>query len=55
MSVLGRNRCNSSGETSLGRVPIPSLEEIGSDSQFEPFEISQYKFERVWKKTIAKL
>jgi hypothetical protein len=40
------------GETSrsvfLGIEPIPSLDEIGRDPQFQPSEISRGEFEKVW-------
>jgi hypothetical protein len=38
----------SSEETWLGLVPVPPLDEIASDPQFLPGEISAAEFERVW-------
>jgi hypothetical protein len=32
----------------LGTIPVPSLDEIGLDAQFEPCEISKEEFESVW-------
>jgi len=43
-----------SGTTRLGEVPVPSLQEIASDPQFEPVEISKENFERVWEMAISK-
>ncbi len=40
----------SSGGTELGEVPFPSLEEIASDSQFQPGEIDADEFEAEWRK-----
>jgi hypothetical protein len=36
------------GGTRLGLEPVPPLAEIGADPQFEPTEISQEDFERIW-------
>lgn len=36
------------GGTRLGLEPDPSLEEIASDPQFEPKEISREEFEQIW-------
>lgn len=36
--------------TRLSYEPVPSLNEIASDPQFEPGEISAVEFETVWKK-----
>lgn len=38
------------GNTGLGKVPVPSLDEIASDPEFDPSEISQMEFERIWVK-----
>ncbi len=38
-----------SGLTGLGEVPIPSIEEIASDHQFSPEEITKTEFESVWE------
>ena len=37
------------GSTRLGKVPMPSLEEINSDPQFRAEEISQVEFEAAWR------
>jgi hypothetical protein len=46
------------GSTMLSVEPLPALEEIRSDSQFKPVEISREEFENMWQKrfqpTIAK-
>lgn len=36
------------GDTRLSTEPLPTLAEIGADPQFEPYEISNEEFERVW-------
>ncbi|WP_224368903.1 DUF6881 domain-containing protein [Hyalangium versicolor] len=36
------------GSTRLGEVPVPPLEEIASDPEFSPTEISKEEFEKVW-------
>lgn len=36
------------GSTRLSTVPIPPIEEIESDAQFEPTEISHLEFEQIW-------
>lgn len=36
------------GGSGLSKEPLPSLEEIAADPQFEPVEIDQAEFERVW-------
>jgi hypothetical protein len=36
------------GGTLLGLCPIPELNAIGADPQFEPAEITQDEFEKVW-------
>lgn len=38
-----------SGNTDLGLVPVPSLEEIASDPEFEPVATSAEEFEAIWK------
>lgn len=40
----------SAGTTKLALEPIPSIEEIASDAQFAPREITQMEFEEVWKR-----
>jgi len=37
-----------SGSTFLGTVPFPPLEEIATDEQFVPAEITAEEFEREW-------
>lgn len=37
-----------SGGSVLGSAPVPSLEEIASDPQFDPVEITRDEFERIW-------
>jgi hypothetical protein len=36
------------GQTVLGELPIPSLDEINSDPQFQAEEITQSEFEEAW-------
>lgn len=36
------------GQTALGELPIPSLDEINSDAQFQAEEITQSEFEAAW-------
>ena len=38
------------GGTSLGVMPVPSLEEIAAQPEYEPKEISQEEFQRIWLK-----
>ena len=38
----------SKGDARLSVEPIPSLDEISLDPQFEPIEISKEEFEDVW-------
>src|SRR5450432_1700012 len=38
-----------SEDTRLGEVPMPPLEEIAADPEFEPVEIQQKEFERIWQ------
>jgi hypothetical protein len=40
------------GDTGLSIEPLPSLEEIGSDPQFDPEPISAAEFEEVWKSAV---
>lgn len=37
------------GGTTLSELPIPPCEEISSDPQFEPGEITKAEFEEAWK------
>lgn len=41
------------GTTALGQVPVPSIDEISSDDEFEPMEISKSEFEEVWGKAVS--
>lgn len=41
-----------SGTTRLSIEPLPILEEIASDPQFRPMEISQEAFEQVWRDSV---
>ena len=43
-----------SGKTELGIVPVPPLEEIAADSEFEPEMISAEEFQSVWKQAKVK-
>jgi hypothetical protein len=36
------------GGTRLGLEPVPTLEEINADKQFEALEVSSSEFEQVW-------
>ena len=36
------------GDTRLGIMPVPPLEEIASDPQFLPEQISEAEFEVIW-------
>src|SRR5438105_11139528 len=38
------------GPTMLSVEPLPPLEEIASDPQFKPVEISREEFERLWER-----
>src|SRR5262245_53946624 len=38
----------SGGTTRLGEIPVPSLDEIAAEGEFEPLEISKAEFEKVW-------
>jgi hypothetical protein len=39
--------------TNLGVEPVPSVEEIAADPEFEPEVISKAEFEKVWAKATA--
>ena len=43
----------SSGTTALGEAPVPTIEEIASEVEFEPTEISKSEFEKVWAKAVS--
>lgn len=40
------------GLSILGEIPMPSLEEIASEPEFEPYEISAKEFKSIWEKAI---
>ena len=42
------DRMRQKGNARLGKVPVPPLDEIAADSEFEPFEIEQSEFDSVW-------
>lgn len=42
-----------SGNTALGIVPVPPLEEIASDRQFRPRTITRQEFEAAWIEATA--
>lgn len=43
----------SSGNTMLGEIPTPSLDELAETGEFTPTEISQEEFEVVWVAAIS--
>jgi len=43
-----------SGGTKLGLVAVPALNEIASDPQFEPVEITREEFEEAWARRKAR-
>jgi Domain of unknown function (DUF6881) len=43
------SEAESFGSTQLSEEPLPSLEEIASDPQFQPSEITKAEFETLWK------
>lgn len=40
------------GGTQLGEGPVPSLEQIGADPEFEPEAITRSQFEDCWTATV---
>jgi hypothetical protein len=48
-SVGFATRDSSQGDTRLGQLPIPRMEEIAKDKQFKPEKISAEQFELVWR------
>ncbi|NUW29821.1 hypothetical protein HTZ77_00015 [Nonomuraea sp. SMC257] len=38
----------STGQTGLGEIPVPSIEEIAEQEEFTPAWINADEFERVW-------
>jgi hypothetical protein len=41
---------SATGDTRLGEVPVPSIEQITSDPEFEPEAITRAEFDAVWDK-----
>lgn len=41
------------GDTGPGQMPLPSVEEIAADPQFEPEVISKAAFEKIWAMATA--
>ncbi|MBR1158187.1 DUF6881 domain-containing protein [Bradyrhizobium elkanii] len=41
------------GDTGLGQMPLPSVEEIAADPEFEPEVISKAEFEKIWAMATA--
>jgi hypothetical protein len=41
------------GDTGLGQMPLPSVEEIAADPQFVPEVISKAEFEKIWAMATA--
>jgi hypothetical protein len=39
------------GDSRLSKEPLPSLNKIALDPQFEPVEISKEEFEKIWAET----
>ena len=54
VEVYADGRCgyadgvSNSGDTRLGEVPVPPLDEIAADSDFEPTEIAREEFDEAW-------
>ena len=44
----------SNGSARLGIEPVPSLDEIARNPEFEPTEISRDEFEDVWRNAISR-
>lgn len=49
------DREEQSGSTKISIEPLPTLEEIASDPEFEPVAISAEEFESVWKQAKGRL
>ena len=43
------SKWKSAGGAGLSKEPLPSLNEIAADPQFEPMMISSDEFERIWQ------
>lgn len=43
-------RMGHKGNARLGKVPVPPLDEIAADPEFEPVKINQGEFDAVWAK-----
>src|SRR5262245_37022352 len=52
-SMTFADQQTSTGDTLLGEVPVPSIEEIARDPEFQPTTISKEEFEVVWQKARA--
>ena len=48
------DREDQSGSTKLGIKPLPPLEEIAADPEFEPIVISAEEFEAAWESAKAR-
>lgn len=44
---------SSSGTTTLGEGPLPSLEEIAEQEEFSPSLIGSVQFENVWRQAVG--
>ncbi|MBR8216273.1 DUF6881 domain-containing protein [Burkholderia vietnamiensis] len=47
-------KSESAGGSGLSKEPIPSLDEIANDDQFQPIEIDRDEFERIWNSARSK-
>jgi hypothetical protein len=41
---------SATGDTRLGEVPVPALEQIAADPEFEPSAISRVEFDAIWER-----
>jgi hypothetical protein len=44
---------SSTGDTELGEIPIPSVEEMAAQAEFTPFVIDSEEFEAVWRRALG--
>lgn len=51
MFADGRSEDASTGDTVLGSIPIPDLDEINAEQEFDVWEISAQEFEAKWRET----
>lgn len=49
-SIGYAENASSFGKTILGKVPIPSIQEINEDPQFIAMEITKDSFDNIWNK-----